>query len=525
MTFDLASLREGWDFEAKLAGGRDGLGAVPASFFESYSAMANTDGGTIVLGARERSDGLFEVAGIVEIDRVEQDLWNQLDNRQKVSANVLRRQDVRREVVDGHTLLVIDVPRAERRARPVFLNGNPLLAWRRSGEGDRRCSEAEVRRMLADASDEPVDGQILEGFGIDDLDHETVAAWRNRFSARSPDHPFLAVDLPQMLQKIGAWRRDRRSGVEGLTVAGLLMFGQERAILDRFPSYQLDYRHLADDPAQRWIDRVTNDGTWSGNVFDFYRKVFPRLTDDLRVPFGLNEAMQRVDTTPVREALRESLLNALIHADYSGTRGIRIFRRRGGYELVNPGTLRVRWNEARSGNASDPRNPSLQKLFQLLGLGERAGSGVPRILQAWRDQHWRPPELFEDFDNNETRLVLSIESLLPEATVAELDARFGQRFRALSEAGRIAVVTAAAEGRVSNRRLQEVLDEHPRDLTYLLGDLVREGLLRPHGERSGRWYSLAEGYGAPHQASLFDAVAVDESATLQGSESSLHSGS
>ena len=96
MTFDLAHLREGWDFEAKLAAGRDGRGALPVSFWETYSAMANTDGGTVVLGVAERSDGSFEVAGLAEAARVEQDLWNLLDNRQKVSANVLTQADVQR---------------------------------------------------------------------------------------------------------------------------------------------------------------------------------------------------------------------------------------------------------------------------------------------------------------------------------------------------------------------------------------------------------------------------------------------
>jgi len=86
--------------------------------------------------------------------------------------------------------------------------------------------------------------------------------------------------------------------------------------------------------------------------------------------------------------------------------------------------------------------------------------------------------------------VLSMESLLPEPVVAELDTRFGPRFRALPEAGRSALVTAAAEGRISNRRLQQVLEQHPRDLTALLGDLVRGGFLEPHGERAGRWYTL-----------------------------------
>ncbi|MCB9545320.1 MAG: hypothetical protein H6706_05425 [Myxococcales bacterium] len=68
---DLDRLREGWDFEARRAGGRDGRGAVPASLWETYSAMANTEGGLILLGAKERADGSLESTGIAEVDKLE----------------------------------------------------------------------------------------------------------------------------------------------------------------------------------------------------------------------------------------------------------------------------------------------------------------------------------------------------------------------------------------------------------------------------------------------------------------------
>jgi len=460
---DLAALREGWDFEAKLAAGRDGRGAVPASFFETYSAMANTDGGVIVLGLAERKDGSFDLAGLGDAARVEQELWDQLDNRQKVSVNVLARRDVTVERHVERDVLVIRVPRAHRTARPVFLGGNPMNTFRRSGQGDRRCTEPEVRRMIADASDVPADSAIVEGYGLDALDTGTIDVWRNLFSAVEPRHPFLQGDVLAMLRSIGAWRTDTKAGQEGPTIAGLLMFGRERPILDRFPWYQLDYRELDERrPDLRWIDRVTIDGKWSGNVFSFFLRVEPKLVADLKVPFKLAPNMQRIDSTPAHEALREALVNTLIHADYTGTRGIRVFKRRRSFEFINPGLLRVPWSVAVQGNASDPRNPSLQKMFQLVGFGDRAGSGVPKITLAWREEGWPAPQVSEDFDAQETRLVLDIGHLEPSSEQTDR-------------------VTGEVAGEVTGEVAGEVTGEVARLLGVLTGEMTRGQLQRALG--------------------------------------------
>ncbi|MBS0175127.1 MAG: ATP-binding protein, partial [Nitrospira sp.] len=91
---DLSLLRESVSLECKLASGRDGKGALPEDFWPTYSAMANTDGGVVILGIRERK-GLFEPVGIESIDKVRAELFNNLNNRQKVSINLLTDDQVR----------------------------------------------------------------------------------------------------------------------------------------------------------------------------------------------------------------------------------------------------------------------------------------------------------------------------------------------------------------------------------------------------------------------------------------------
>ena len=100
------------------------------------------------------------------------------------------------------------------------------------------------------------------------------------------------------------------------------------------------------DPTQpdgvRWVDRLTMDGTWSGNVYDFYRLVYRRLVRDLRVPFRLRGG-QRIDDTPVHEALREALANALSHADYWGSGGVVVLKEPDGFSSRIPARCVFHW--------------------------------------------------------------------------------------------------------------------------------------------------------------------------------------
>ncbi|MDJ0582186.1 hypothetical protein [Crocosphaera sp.] len=97
------------------------------------------------------------------------------------------------------------------------------------------------------------------------------------------------------------------------------MFGRERSILDAFPHYHLDYQErLSNDPEKCWTYRLTIDGKWEPNLFNFYYQVYGRLVKDLNVPFQLDQDAVRQEQTHVHEALREAFVNSLIHADHHG---------------------------------------------------------------------------------------------------------------------------------------------------------------------------------------------------------------
>ena len=141
--------KEGLHLEAKSA-----RGGFPDSFWESYSAFANTDGGVILLGVEEKPDhSLYVTDGLTDAEKMKNDFWNMVNNRQKVSHNIVTNSMVYVVQIEGKNILVVEVPRAERTIRPVYKGQDPRNGtFRRWNEGDHLCSVEEVGSILRDAS-------------------------------------------------------------------------------------------------------------------------------------------------------------------------------------------------------------------------------------------------------------------------------------------------------------------------------------------------------------------------------------
>lgn len=490
--FDNLTFSEGVDVEYKGA-----LGGLPKDLWETYSAFANTDGGTIWLGITQRG-GALDIHGVPDSDKIRSDFWNLVNNREKISVNLLRESDVTVEVKGERRVVRIVVPRADRRTRPVFVGKNPLTGtYRRNFEGDYLCTEAEVRRMFADQSEEPADSKILTGFTLGDLHPESLRQFRQLFSVAKPHVTWVAEDDQTLLGKLGGWRRDRSSGREGLTLAGLLMFGKIEAIRDpqAVPGYNLDYRERFELGTEvRWTDRISSDGTWEANLFQFYRQVMAKLSvgPGIKTPFQRDEEGYRRYATPVHEALQEALVNSLIHGDYSGQGGVVIDRYLDRIEFSNPGSLLVSREQLHRGGLSECRNKSLQLMFQMIGADDKAGSGIDKIRSAWLAQHWGSPVLTEHHRPDRVELTLPMLSTLPEETLAVLRERFGEFLDKLGPDEIQTLVTAEREGEVSNRQLQDMLTLHRADITRMLGDLVEGGFLDATGSGRGTRYRPVE---------------------------------
>lgn len=236
---------------------------IPKSVWETYSSFANTYGGIILLGVHEDTKEpdvkkRFTIVGVSDTARVIGNFWNTI-NGDKTNVNILKDENVYSVNVDGKEIVVIDIPQADYRQRPVYINGNPLKGtFKRTYEGDHHCIEAEVRAMLRDANEQGCDGMLIEDYTMDDIDLASLHAYRNEFAIRNQVHTFNQLDDKEFLKSLGGYTVNRKQKQEGLTLAGLLMFGKGLSIRERLDNIRMDYidkTNLAD--GQRWSDRIT----------------------------------------------------------------------------------------------------------------------------------------------------------------------------------------------------------------------------------------------------------------------------
>ena len=467
---------------------------LPDSLWETYSAMANTSGGYIILGISESKKGV-DFTGVTNIPKMKKLFWDNINNPQKVSKCILSDSDVLELKEDNKTALVICVPVANRTEKPVYLKNNPLrFTYKRNHEGDYKCSEDVVKRMLADATQDSRDSVILPNTSIKDLDRETVTNYRSYFSSVKPQHAWLELSEEEFLKMLQVIRKDRSTGEEGLTVAGLLAFGKYQSIRDFFPGLHLDFRELDPDQNERWIDRVYLDGSWPGNLYQFYRKVYPKLTENLKIPFKL-EKVGRVSDSPVHVAMREALANAIIHAEFGQDTNIIILKYPSYFEFKNSGLLRIPLEQVYRGGESDCRNKVLQTIFDMVGIGEKAGSGISKILHSWKQQHWKAPLIEEEHERGTTRLVLPMLSLVSEETIMSLKEIFGDKLDSLDHNSRTILVAAKDEISVSHIRLQKLLvGLHNADISQKLRELIDLGFLLSTGNTRGKTYFINNDY-------------------------------
>jgi predicted HTH transcriptional regulator len=488
---------------------------VPKSLWETYSAFANSLGGTILLGIeedlKEKDSNLrFKIMGVENAKKIISDFWNTV-NCDKVSVNLLRDEDVSILEIDGKEVVCIHIPQADFTLRPVYLNGNPLKGtFRRNHEGDYHCTDSEVKAMLRDANENGNDSTMAEYYGMEEVDADSLRQYRTEFRILNDGHIWNSYDDKKFLTNLGGYIVDKKTEKEGLSVAGLLMFGNGLAIRNYFANFRMDYvdmSHLVGD--ERYHDRLTYDGLWENNIYQFFHRVVPKLTMDLPRPFRM-EGIKRIDDTPQHKAIREAFTNSIIHCDVFLSGGVlRIDKYDDRFCFRNPGILKLPIEQVYEGGTSKARNPKIQNMLRMIGYGENLGSGFPKILSAWKQAGWKEPLLENRLDLDEVRLTLFVPFEVSEEGGQTTDDNVLRNVRddvlrnvlrnvlnkfpietinALTERQVSIIVKLSEKPDISSRELGVIFSTTDRTIRRDLNQLKSLGIIRHNGStKKGLW--------------------------------------
>lgn len=378
--------RENNRIEAKLA-----QGGFPHSVWESYSAFANTLGGIILLGVEEMKDKSFKCVDLPSPEGLAEEFLRIVNDKRQVSVNVLKKDGVRIIEQNNHKIVVIEVPKADRHDKPVFVYGDFVHgAYRRGGEGDYRCSHEQIQAMLRDKSDNSADKRIIDSMTLDDIDISTVRKYRAMLYRTNVAVLWQSLSDTELLYKIGAVAYDNH-GILRPTCAGLLMFGKSESISSAFNGYRLS------------LDISGHGRTdYKSNLFNSFFTLYRQLCGGKNESGGINAAIY------------EGLVNSIIHADYHDNDPISVTSTGNRLIISNPGCMRISYDTFGTSAASDVRNPVISNMFGLINVTHGTGHGFEIM---------RPHEnlkLYETFNPDRTVLALDMENTLHNRASANL---------------------------------------------------------------------------------------------------------
>ena len=378
---------------------------LPNSFWETYSSFSNTAGGMIILGVEEKEPQNV-IRGVANPSKAIASLWDQLSNKTKVNFRNINNEDVTEYQIDEKTTIVlIHIKEAPEGMKPVYINDRLENTWIRTGDGDRKATKEEIAAFMRN-SQPGQDALLLDHFGIEDLDIDSVIAFKERVNKRYPRQEYLEMSNQDFLEQIGGGTIDRLSGDFKIKRGTLLFLGKVNAIKEIYPHYHVDYyNRRGNNP--RWIDRVTDDepSEYQMNLYNFYTIVHGKLSILLKESFELDQYQLRIPISDFDEAIRECLVNCLAHADYSQAYpAIRIEVFDGWFKFLNPGKMLITKNQFVIGGDSRPRNELIMKYFRLLGASERQGFGGPLIFKTAITNDFRRPEIITDIEHTDLKV-------------------------------------------------------------------------------------------------------------------------
>ena len=375
-------------------------GGLPPTLWESISAFANAEGGRIVLGVDEKSG--LTITGVDDPAVMEAQLASVCSEMEPPV-----RAEIRTLRAEGKSVVVCVVPPTPRKDRPC--HKKVLGPWAgsriRVADGDRKLTDYEVTLLLANRTEPRHDLTPVVTASPNDLDPRLLDAFLRRIRDTKSEI-FSRVDDERALVMLNVLTTYEDRIVP--TLAGLLAFG----IYPQTFEPQLDvtvvaYPTIEPGVLGRHGERFTENRSIDGPIPAIVTECIRVLKRNMRRR-SIMSGIFRIDEWEYpEEVLRESLVNALVHRDYSGfARGTQVQVELYPDRLMirNPGGLygAVELSTLGTTTVTSSRNGVLLKILEDTPLVdghmvcENRGTGIARILAVLTEAGMEPPRFTDD---------------------------------------------------------------------------------------------------------------------------------
>lgn len=444
-----------------------------AELVAAVVCLTNTEGGILYLGVED--DGT--ITGLhpkhQSIAQLSAFIANRTNPPVSVRATILQE--------DGHTVAAIEVPKSSR----LVATSDGLLQRRRlQADGTPQCvpfypHEFPSRQSdlgLLDYSATPIAGAKLT-----DLDPIERHRLRQMIEIYSGDTSLLTLDDDELDGALGLVRTI--DGCKTPTITGLLLIGKESAIRDHLPTHEVAFQVLDNTQVR---------------VNDFYRtpllKTFERILEQLTVRIEEEEIQWGLFRVPIptydRRALREAVVNALIHRDYAQLGTVFLRLQGNTLSISNPGGFVEGVTLANLLVVEPkPRNPTLADAVKRIGMAERTGRGVDLIFQGVL-RYGRPEPDYSSSNPSTVQVILSATTAdIPFfKMIIEEESKTGI---SISLDSLILLSQLRNERRIDITTAARAIQKNESTARAIIERLVEAGLVDPQGIKKGRTYTLS----------------------------------
>lgn len=332
---------------------------ITKDVYDTVCSFSNRDGGIIILGVKDNG----EIIGVLDdqIDSMKKDFVTTINNGQKINPPVYLNPET--FVVEGKKVIVIQVPVSSQVCR------HRGRIFDRNYESDIDITDHSdmVYQLYARKSGSYFVNKVT-CFQMEDLRLDLIERARKMAVGRMPNHPWKTMTDEELLRSSGLILKDDERQIEGITLAGILLFGKDITIMSALPQHKTDAIFRVEN-----MDRYDDRDVIITNLLDTYDRLFAFGQKHLNDPF-VQDGIQSISARD--KILREIFSNILAHRDYaSGYVAKFVIEREC---LYTENANRSHGHGLLNLSSFEPysKNPSISKVFREIGLADELGSGM-----------------------------------------------------------------------------------------------------------------------------------------------------